>query len=109
MQDLALNSDFSVTLDDRHDLERVEGREAFEQSVAIRLTDFMHESLPGITQRESAKQKIRLEVSRVARSHEMLDRIDSININKEPEKPNTYLVEVVYVSDEIFSEEFTEG
>jgi len=109
MKDLALNSNFSVTLDERNDLGEVTGREAFEQSVMVRLTEFMQETLPGLTKRESAKQKIRLEISRVARSHDQLDSIESIRIKEPDENPDTYRVEVVYVTDEVFSREFTEN
>lgn len=103
MFDLALNSNFSVHLDDRNDLATVEGREAFEQSVVVLLTEFMHERLPGLSEGQTLKQKIRLEVSRVARDHDELDSIASLNIREKPGEPDTYLVQIIYESGQDFS------
>ena len=103
MFDLALNSNFSVHLDDRNDLATVEGREAFEQSVVIRLTDFMNERLPGLSDGDGLKQKIELEVSRVARDHSKLDSIERIEISEKADEPGTYTVKIVYSTGEQFS------
>jgi hypothetical protein len=103
MFDLALNSNFSVHLDDRNDLATVEGRDAFEQSVVIRLTEFMNESLPGLTDGQTLKEKIRLEVSRVARDHDELDSIASLTISEKEDQPDTFTVQLVYESEQSFS------
>lgn len=100
MQDLKLNSNFSVHLDDRNDLATVSGRDAFEQSVAMMLTDFMYDSIPGLSQRDTIKEQINLEVTRVAREHDLLDRISSISITEKLGEPDTLEVRVSYISSE---------
>ncbi|AGC34298.1 T4 gp25-like baseplate wedge protein [Haloarcula virus HCTV-15] len=97
--DLALNSDFSVFLDDRNDLAVVEGREAFEQSVVITLTDFMQDVLSNYNP-DTIKSKLRLQVTRVAREHDQIQSIDYINIYRKQDAGDTYVVEVVYLTDE---------
>jgi len=101
MQDLSLNSNFSVHLDDRNDLATVEGRDAFEQSVSVALTEFMHETLPGLKKGENIKEKITLQVSRVAREHDKLDAISRIVVTEKEKQPDTYQVEIAYSSGEI--------
>lgn len=108
MFDLALNSDFSVHLDDTNDLATVEGREAFEQSIVWHLTELMHERLPGFTgSKDTTIQKIELIVNRVARRHEMIDGIADLSIGQTPDAPDTYEVEIIYTSEEVFSETFS--
>jgi hypothetical protein len=109
MQDLGLNSNFSVHLDDRNDLATVEGREAFEQSVVMMLTDFMYDTLPGLSRRKTIEQRIQLEVTRVAREHDLLENITRMEIREKPGTADTYQVEVVYEATDAanFQEEFT--
>lgn len=109
MQDLGLNSNFSVHLDDRHDLATVDGRGAFEQSVVMMLTDFMYNSLPGLSKRKTIEQRIHLEVTRVAREHDRLSGIRNIRINEKIGSPDTYEVEIAYTSDDLsdFEEDVT--
>jgi spore maturation protein CgeB len=109
MQDLSLNSDFSVHLNGRNDLATVEGVAAFEQSVAIMLTDFMYNSIPGRTERDSIKERLRLEINRVASEHDFVDEIASISITEKVGAEATYAVEVKYISNDYpnFTEETT--
>lgn len=97
--DLALNSDFSVHLDDRNDLTTVEGVAAFEQSVSIYLQSFLYEATPDFLQRETATDKIRLEVVRVARQHGELDSIDTITIERDPDHDGVFRVEIDYLGN----------
>jgi hypothetical protein len=106
MNDLQLNSNFSIFLNERNDLATVEGKDAFEQSVAIMLTDFMYNSIPGRTERESIKERLRLEVNRVAGEHEFVDEISSISISEKVGEAGTYTVNVTYLSDDF--EDFVE-
>lgn len=105
MQDLALNSDFSVHLDDRNDLASVSGREAFEQALVVRLTDLMHGAIRGLTNGDTVEERINLTVSRVAREMDFIDSIANVNVTPSPNDPNTYLVQITYTSDEIFERE----
>lgn len=101
MQDLSLNQNFSVHLDDRNDLAKVDGHDAFEQEVVVMLTDFMHETLPGLTgNKATIKERIRLEVSRVARKNENLDGINQIGIEKKT--AGRYQVTIDYIAADSF-------
>jgi len=100
--DLALNSNFSVHLDDRNDLAVTDGLAEFEQSVAVYLQDFLYTTSADFLERETAEEKIRLEVTRVARDHGELDSIDHIAIERDPDREGTFLVEVDYLTDESF-------
>lgn len=103
MQDLALNSNFSVYLDDRNDLATVEGNAAFEQHVVVMLTDYMHRSLPGITgSDDTVKEKIRLQVTRVARDNSVLDSVSSIDVREKDGEPGTYEVQILYDAGDSF-------
>ena len=97
--DLSLNTQFSVHLDDRNDLATVSDRAGFEQSVVVMVTDYMQASLPGLTGQENIEEKIRLVVSRVARDHDLLDSIGSIDIGRKRGQPDTFEVTVQYISE----------
>jgi hypothetical protein len=101
MTDLALDGNFDVFLDDRNDVATVDGRAKFEQSVAVQLTSFMHD-IPGNSDFNTLKERVRLQVSRVARNHEMLESIQRILVEKHPEKPGTVKVELIYESSDAF-------
>jgi len=109
MSDLSLNSNFSVYLDDRNDLATVEGRDALEQSITVMLTEFQYETLPGLTRTDNIEEKIRLEITRVARSHGSLDKVADILISQKDDAPDTYQVRIAYISGDIslISEEVT--
>jgi hypothetical protein len=96
-QDIALGSDFSVFLDHRNDLGKVEGREAFEQSVVIMLTDYMQNVLSDYDP-DTIKQKLRLQVTRVAGRHDEIENINRIDIYRKQDHADTYVVEVVYLT-----------
>jgi hypothetical protein len=102
MLDLALDDNFSVYLDDRNDVSTATEREEFEQSIAISLTDYLHNSTLGDIDRETAMQKVRLEAHRVAREHDRLNEIELVNVRPSDEEPNTLNVRIVYTSDEVF-------
>lgn len=97
--DIALNSNFSVHLDDRHDLAAVTDRDEFEQSIVVMATDYMHASLPGLTGEQNIREKIRMVVTRVARDHNRLDDIADIDIERSSRDSETYEVMVRYVAD----------
>lgn len=98
MKDLKLNSNFSVELNDRNDIATVNGRDAFEQSVTVALTEFMYNNLPGLTKQDNIKQKIKLQVTRVARENSWLTNIRTIQISEKDNAPDTYLVNITYES-----------
>lgn len=99
MSDLALDSDFSVFLDDQNEVATVDGREYFEQSVRVMITDYLYSSVLGESDIATIKQKINLQVSRVAREHDELDGISRITVEQSEDDPHTYLVRINYTSD----------
>lgn len=101
MTDLSLDENFDVSLNDRNDLSTVEGRSEFEQSVAVKLTAFMY-GIAGDSDFEVLKQRVRYQVSRVARSHDILESIEKIIVERHPDKPGTIVVELVYSSADNF-------
>lgn len=102
--DFALNSNYSVHLDDRNDLATVEGLAAFEQAVVVTLTDLMHDNLSEFSP-ETIEQRLHLQVTRTARQHDAIDSIATLTIAPDPDSPDTYRVEVHYLVDRaVFTE-----
>ena len=97
MKDLALDSTFDVFLDDRNEVSVVDGQDEFEQSVAIKLTAYMY-NIPGDADFATLKEKIRLQVSRVARTHDRISDIDRVVISRHPSKQATIVIEIIYSS-----------
>lgn len=108
MLDLALNSDFSVFLDESGDLASVSGREEFEQAVVILLTELMRDSAIGEFDETTIKQKLKLEASRVARKHDYLSNIDGIEVSPHNNDPHTYVLRINYQSNRVFEEAISE-
>jgi hypothetical protein len=108
MFDLALDEDFSVYLNDRNEVASVTGRAEFEQSVRVMITEFMHNAVLGESNADIIKNKIRLQVARVAQEHDMVDGITNLDISTSPNSPNTYRVVINYESEEATSFEVTE-
>lgn len=101
MTDLALNEDFDVHLDDRNDLNTVDGQAEFEQTVAVKLTQYMY-NIAGDTNFNKLSEKIRLQISRVARSYDMLDGIDRIAIERDTNNPGIVNVSIIYSANTPF-------
>lgn len=108
MLDLALDSDFSVFLNDRNGIATVEERDEFEQSVRVMLTDFMHRSVLGEIGPDKVRNKIRLQVSRVARRHDRLSDISALEIEQSTDDPHVYNVRISYESDAVSEFEVSE-
>ena len=108
MVDLALDSNFSVFLNDRNEVSTVDGRDEFEQSVRVMITEFMHNSILGEVGSSNIENKIRLEVSRVARKHDQISDISGIDISESENDANKYIVKIFYESDSLSEFEVTE-
>lgn len=108
MLDLALNSDSSVFLDENGDLGTVSGREEFEQTVVILLTELMRDAAIGEFDETTIKQKLKLEASRVARKHDYLTSIDGIEVAPHDSDPHTYVLRINYKSNHVFEEAISE-
>lgn len=99
--DLSLNRNFSVHLDHQNDVGSVEGRQEFEQSVAVHLTSLMYNSSIGVTDRDLVRQQLRLEANRVARDHDLIDAVHSIDVSQSDDAPSTYEVSIIYESQAV--------
>lgn len=101
--EFSLNRDFSIHLDQHNDIALVDKREQFEQTIALKLTKLMQDSVIGETDPELVRQQLRLAVTRVARDHDLIDGVESINIARSEESASTYEVGIVYDSQAVFN------
>jgi hypothetical protein len=108
MVDLALDSNFSVFLNDRNELGTVSERAEFEQSIRVMVTDLMYRNVIGESNPGEIKNKIRLQISRVARRHDRLDDISEIDISQSTDEPHKYDVKVNYTSGSLSEFEVSE-
>jgi len=108
MVDLALDSNFSVFLNDRNELGTVSERAEFEQSIRVMVTDLMYRNVIGESNPGEIKNKIRLQISRVARRHDRLDDIFKIDISQSDDDPHVYEVSINYISGSISEFEVSE-
>jgi hypothetical protein len=99
IEDLAINENFEVYIDARGDLAHVSGRDAFEQEIAIRITDRYNEIISE-TDKDTARNLVQLEARRVAEDMDRLDRVASITANYDPDNNEKLLVNIVYATGE---------
>lgn len=95
--DLHVNEDFEVSINHRGDLESVDGRPGFEQSILLHLTarfsGVISEFAP-----ENVRELARVEAERVAEDMEMLHEIAGFAIELSDENPERLLVTIIYDS-----------
>lgn len=96
--DIKINSEFDVQLDHRNDLPLVEGREAFEQHLAVSVTKYFHE-LIGTTDTNLA-EKIELQARRVVDRVADIDDVAAVTAESKEGEPNTVEVTVLYDTGE---------
>jgi hypothetical protein len=99
--DIKLNSNFDVFLDDRNDLAIVEGREAFEQRVAVRVTAYFHEII-GSVDRPNVLKLVELQTRRVANAAEGIERVVQVSAEYSEDEPNTVLTTIIYETGDEF-------
>lgn len=105
--DIGLDSDFDITLDDRNDLPLVEGREAFEQRLAIRVTAYYHQ-IVGSVNRANEASLLRMQAQRVAQDSPDVERVVDIQVGFSDEQANTAEVTAIYESGDDFTFSITE-
>lgn len=103
MVDFKLDSDFSPYQDDTGNFPSVSGSDEVEQTIPLLLTDYLEDTALGTTSDELIKQKIKLQVTRLAREYDPIDTIRSLSISASPDKPNTFIVEVGFETVDEFS------
>lgn len=105
--DIGLNENFDIELDQRNDLPLVEGRDAFEQRLAMQLTAGFDKHV-GSTNRDNLLSILRLEAERVVDNTEEITEAIQINIGYSDTEPNTVEVEAFYQTDGSFSTTISE-
>lgn len=96
--DIKVNSDFDIELDHRNDLPLVEGREAFEQHLAVSITKYFHE-LIGSTD-SNLPEKIQLQARRVVDRVSDIEDIAALTAEPHDEDPNAVVVTILYDTGE---------
>lgn len=103
MFDIALDENFSVQITDENDLGVVEGRDAFEQSLAVHLTDFLDDEVGVVGSTDALEQRIRLEASRMAERYDEIEGVVNIETGLKPGSADTFEVEIVYDTGDNFT------
>jgi hypothetical protein len=97
--DLAHNGKFDTFLNQQNDLPIVEGKAAFEQELGDRLTDYFEGGI-GAVDHNSVLRLIRLQMLRVAREMDELERIVEYDAEFSDDEPNTAIVSVIFETGE---------
>ncbi|ELY49905.1 hypothetical protein [Natronorubrum bangense] len=101
MKDIAIDENFEIIIGARNDLEMVEGRKQFEQSLSIWLTTFFYEEI-GTFNSSEALSRVELQVDRIARQNGRLEDISSVVVEPSVDIPDAIDVSVVYLTGETF-------
>lgn len=101
MKDLQINEDFEVVLDHRKDLGIVDGRDAFEQNLALSVTRFFSEEIGSLNER-NAKSRVRLQAERITTQSPFSGDVDGVKVEESDEFPNTLVVTIIYIDGELF-------
>ena len=105
--DIGLDSNFDISLDDRNDLPLIEGREAFEQRLAIRSTAYFHQ-IVGTADRGNIPSLVKMNARRVANDTEGVERVVQIEVGFSDTEPNTVEVTAIYETGDEFAFSLTE-
>lgn len=95
MADLAIDESLNVYIDAGGNLGFVEGRQAFEQRVGVRLTDRYYD-LIGNTDRQEVIERIRTEAQRIADAEPSIDSMPTFDIQQSSDKQNELIVTILY-------------
>lgn len=102
MKDIKLNRYFEIVIDHRNDLATVEGRDEFEQHLALGVTQFFTEEIGSVDHR-SAKSRLRLYANRLANQSDRAGEVASVSVEEHEYLSNTLEVSIVYQNGAIFS------
>lgn len=98
MVDFKIDNENYFQLNQYGFFDTVDEMDEFEQTVHLRITEFMWDSVIGEHDPEIIRQMIELEASRVAQEDPRLDRVSDIRVAQSREEPNTYKVAIHYDS-----------
>ncbi|ELY47296.1 hypothetical protein [Natronorubrum sulfidifaciens] len=102
MKDLELDENLEIVIGPRNDLEIVDGREQFEQSLRLWLTAYLSEEV-GSFNSPDVIRSIELQVQRVARVHGRIDSISSIVVSPSEDAVDSIDVSIIYLAGETFN------
>jgi hypothetical protein len=104
MVDYSIDSSYDIRLGENQTFATVDGIEEFEEDLIIAI-DFRFSGLIGEYKNiDTATQKLRLLIRRLAESSDIIDQIQRIVISEPKDKPETFTVEIFYISDRTFEE-----
>lgn len=93
--DLAVDENFEVFIDGRGDLAYVNGRDAFEQELRIRIAD-RYTNIVGSVGRETVKELLKVEAKTVASEMGRIQELHRITVSFPEEEANTARVRLVF-------------
>lgn len=93
--DIQVDEDFDVFIDHRGDLATVDGRDGFEQSIVLHLTERFTELINTSTN-ENLEELARVEAGRVADEMDMLDEVAGFETAFAPDQPGLLEVTIIY-------------
>lgn len=104
MVDYSINENFDIHRNEWGDFVTVDGLAEFEQDVVVQLhanqRDLIYQN-----KSDTTKQKIKLQVQRIARQFDVIDSISRISVEKTLGEEASYEVEVWYNTGDTFKEE----
>lgn len=95
MADLAIDETLNVYIDEGGNLAYVEGREAFEQRVALQLTDRYYDIIGALDPAEVV-ERLKLAAKRVADNDPNIDGMPTFDVAFSDEEHKTIEVTIVY-------------
>lgn len=101
MKDIALNENLEVIIDGRNDLKLVDGRQQFEQALALRLHATFYEEAGSLNTAE-AMRLVEMRAVRVAQEYDRVDSVASILVEESDDIPDSIDVTVTYLTGETF-------
>ncbi len=102
MIDLKIDENYEVVIDHRKDLGTVEGRDEFEQHIALGLSEFFLDEI-GSTDVPNAAARLELYAGRLVNTSERVGEVASVTVEESDTKTNTLEVSIVYRGGQTFA------
>jgi hypothetical protein len=104
MVDYGINGDFDIYFGEYGDFAVVDGRDEFEDDLAIILHDEFGKVVGKGNFSDTIEQQLKLAITRVAREFGIIESISRINVSLLKNEPETIGVELVYDTGDTFEE-----
>lgn len=105
MVDYSIDENFDIHFNEWDDFVVVDGLAEFEEDVVVQLHDNLEEVLANPGGRNTAREKIRLQVSRIAKQFGVIDSIKNISVERITDARSSFQVTVTYQTGDAFTEE----